>query len=335
MAKQRILYLDVLRVLACGMVLLMHSPHPNSGVPSYVQVPLYFITAAGLVLFFMIIGALLLSTKMSTGAFLKRRIGKIAGPWLFWTLFYIAIDIPKGKSSFGDIEKLFVYVSSPGRHIMWFMFVLLGLYLITPILSRFVSNASRKEILFYLILWCITLALPWFSPYSTLQLGISSPLYYFAGYVGYYLLGYYLHLYKPNIVKYVPLLLVLPLVAKYAYVLLDGQRSDDLFWYLSIPVMLMSIAWFSLFQKICESRPTHSNKRLSVISDCTFGVYLVHLFVMRNLLWKLDFVVYDCGWIGQIIISWALTVLISFGVVYIISFLPYSEFIIGYHQKLS
>ena len=99
--------------------------------------------------------------------------------------------------------------------------------------------------------------------------------------------------------------------------------------------MLMSIGWFGLFKQICESRPTHSNKRLSVLSDCTFGIYLVHLFVMRYLLWKVDFIVYGYGWIGQMALTWILTVSISFGTVYLISFLPFSEFIIGYHQKLS
>ena len=52
MENNRIPYLDVLRVIACGMVVLMHTPHPDAGVPGYIQNPLYFLTAGGLVLFF-------------------------------------------------------------------------------------------------------------------------------------------------------------------------------------------------------------------------------------------------------------------------------------------
>ena len=92
MKSNRIVYLDILRVLACCMIVLMHSPHPDAGVPGYVQVPLYFLTAAGLVMFFMLSGATLLNKEMAVGPFLKRRFGKVAGPWLVWTLFYMAVD---------------------------------------------------------------------------------------------------------------------------------------------------------------------------------------------------------------------------------------------------
>ena len=167
--NQRIVYLDVLRVVACCMIVLMHSPAPNSGVPGIIQVPIYFLTAGGLVLFFMVSGALLLPTNMATPDFLKRRIGKIAGPWLFWTVFYMAINIPESGLNLAELDNLFVYVSSPGRHVMWFMFALMGLYLITPILSRFIQHATRREVEFYLVLWMITLALPWLEPYTGLN----------------------------------------------------------------------------------------------------------------------------------------------------------------------
>ena len=219
---------------------------------------------------------------------------------------------------------------------MWFMFVLLGLYLITPILSKFVINATRKEVAFYLVVWGITLVLPWASPYSTLYLGISSPLYYVSGYVGYYLLGYYLYTYRPKLRTAICFLfIIVPLVARIIYAFLDGQRSSDLFWYLSLPVVLMSIAWFSLIQRKCDSISVGARMRkwLTLLSDCTFGIYLVHLFVMRHLLWRIGFIVNGCGWFGQVVFTWILTMAISFSIVYGLSFLPFSEYIIGYHHK--
>lgn len=333
MEKERIIYLDVLRVLACCMVVLMHTPHPQAGVPGYVQVPIYFLTAAGLVAFFMVSGALLLPTKMQTADFLKRRVGKIVGPWLLWTIFYIVVNINVADWSFVELEKLFVMVSSPGRHIMWFMWALLGLYLITPILSKFVQNASKKEVSFYLLLWCITLALPWLSPYTGLDLGVTSPLYYFTGYVGYFLLGYYLHTYRPNIVKFAPLLVAIPLAAKLVYTLQDGQRSDELFWYLSVPVMLMSVALFTTVQKTCIRMGGDNSRLLTLMSDCSFGIYLVHFFIMRHVIWKIDFIVYGLGWLGQLMMTWTLTMIISFVLTLAISYLPYSEYIIGFTNR--
>lgn len=64
--KIRIVYLDILRVLACCMIVMMHSPHPNAGNPGALLVPLFFITAAGIGLFFMVSGALLLPVKTDT-----------------------------------------------------------------------------------------------------------------------------------------------------------------------------------------------------------------------------------------------------------------------------
>lgn len=339
---QRILYLDILRVASCSAVVLMHTPHPQAGVPGYVQAPIYYLTSAGLVMFFMVSGALLLSTRLNMLQFLKRRIGKIAGPWLFWTIFYMAVNAPFGGFSLEVVKQLFIFVSSPGKHVMWFMFVLLGLYLITPILSRFVQNATCNDIKFYLLLWSLSLFLPWFYPYCKLSLGISSPLYYLSGYVGYFLLGYYLHTYRPKVSSYAVLLIIVPLIAKLIYVLYDGQRSDVLFGYLSIPVMLMSIAWFTLAQKWSDKvvtinpqgRDIKVRKFLKLLSDCSFGIYLIHFFIMRHCIWRIRFIVYGCGWLGQVFLTWLLTMIISFIITYALSFIPFSEFIIGIkHQN--
>ena len=232
-------------------------------------------------------------------------------------------------------------VSSPGRHVMWFMFVLLGLYLVTPILSKFVQNATKKEVVLYLILWVITLVIPWLSPYTRLNLNISSPLYYFSGYVGYFLLGYYLHTYRPNFSRYAIILIAIPMVAKFIYTMMDGQRSDELFWYLSIPVMLLSIAYFTTVQKVFDEkkdkpwayRIVGEGKLLEIISNSSFGIYLIHILSLRWLLWKVDFIVYGLGWIGQMIMTWTLTFLISFLLTWVISYLPYSEYIIGFTSR--
>ena len=331
--KNRIVYLDVLRVMACSLVFLMHTPHADAGTPGIVLVPIYFLTAAGLVMFFMVSGALLLQTNLSVGQFLKRRIGKIAGPWIFWTIFYMTVAIPDSGLTWSEIDRLFVYVSTPGRHIMWFMFALLGLYLITPILSKFVQHSSKKEVRFYLLLWCATLAIPWFSPYTSLDLDITNPLYYLQGYVGYFLLGYYLHTYKPNIAKYAFFIIALTFGARLAYSLMNGERVYDLFWYLSVPVMLESVAIFAYVQKRIENLHLGNCRLLSLLSDCSFGMYLVHIFIMHKFLWKSETILYGFGWGGQILITWLLTLLLSFAVTYAISYLPYSEYIVGFNNR--
>lgn len=327
MKSNRIIYLDILRVLACCMVVLMHSPHPESGVPGYIQVPLYFLTAPCIGLFFMVSGALLLPSTMSADAFLKKRLGKIAGPWIFWTLFYLLVTIFEGRLSEISTET-FVFLSPIGPH-LWFMYVLTGLYLLVPILSPFILSASKKKLQLYLTLWGGTLVLPCF---FTSNSGNYNPFYYFSGYVGYFVLGYYCHTYKPNFARFfIPILLIVVLV-RYGYYLGGGVRGPELFFYLSVPVVLMSVAWFSLVQKTCENR-TRWGVVFAMISNCSFGIYLVHMFVMRCVLWNIDFFTNGIGWVGQLMTSFVITLLISFVLTWLISFLPYSEYIVGFTNK--
>ena len=90
-SQQRIIYLDVCRILACCMIVLMHSPHPDAGNSGLLLAPLSFLTSVGVGLFFMVSGSLLLPVKTSTKYFLKKRLGKIVYPLLFWTFFYFTV----------------------------------------------------------------------------------------------------------------------------------------------------------------------------------------------------------------------------------------------------
>ena len=89
--KNRILYLDIIRILACVMIVAMHAPIPNTGLSSYMLSTDSFLTAPGIGLFVMVSGALLLPVSMPTNLFLKKRIVKIAFPTLFWTFFYLIV----------------------------------------------------------------------------------------------------------------------------------------------------------------------------------------------------------------------------------------------------
>lgn len=149
--RERIVYLDIIRVLACCMVVLMHSPHPDAGISGLILSPLSFLTAAGIGLFFMVSGSLLLPVKIGTGDFLKKRIGKIIGPLLFWTLFYIVIRLLTGNMQTADllISLLSIPFSTQGHGVLWFMYILIGLYLLAPILSPFLEKAGERELRFY------------------------------------------------------------------------------------------------------------------------------------------------------------------------------------------
>lgn len=91
--RKREYYLDVLRIFACLSVILMHSPsvkyvgEPNSFFLSGIS---YFTTPC-IGLFFMVSGALLLPATATATEFLKRRLGRVLLPTVFWSAMYITL----------------------------------------------------------------------------------------------------------------------------------------------------------------------------------------------------------------------------------------------------
>lgn len=338
MKKGRIVYLDMIRVLSCMLVVLMHSPCPGSGAPGYIVVPIYFITAAGLCLFFMVSGALLLPVKMDTFTFLKKRIGKILVPLLFWTLFYLGVSLAFLEKTWNEVwhNILSIPFTRQGHGILWFLYVLIGMYLLSPVISPMLQKASKNEVQFYLLIWGITLCYPLLAPFVVLTTDTYGILYYFSGFLGYFVLGHYLHTYKPQISKLgVVVLMIIPIIV---FVVFNAagiiEKFDELFWYEGLMVAMLCVAFFcgakmviGKFQKIFEGQV------LIMLSNCTFGVYLIHIFIMRRILWKVDLIIHGIGGIGQIVLTWWCTLILSFVLTWAISYLPYSEYIIGFTSR--
>ena len=96
-------------------------------------------------------------------------------------------------------------------------------------------------------------------------------------------------------------------------------------WYLSIPMAMMAAFWFLSAKKIFSSNVPHI---IALISKYSFGIYLIHIFVMRRMVWSWNFVS-KYGSVPQIIMTIILTFVISFAIIYLISYLPFSKYIIG------
>ena len=91
MAKKRNINFDLIRILACLMIVAMHSPIPNENANGMFLSALSYLSAPGVGLFFMISGALILPTHTDLKSFLKKRFSKVFIPVVIWNLFYLAI----------------------------------------------------------------------------------------------------------------------------------------------------------------------------------------------------------------------------------------------------
>lgn len=333
MSNQRDINLDIIRIVACLMVVTMHAPMPNENAIGILNAALSYYNAPCIGLFFMVSGALLLPIKGGGIDFLKRRFTKIAGPTIFWSIFYIACRYFFDGTSEGIAKSILSIPFSPQGHgVMWFMYTLAGLYLIAPIISAWLEQASKKEIEIYLSIWILTTCYPLLKLFLTTQTGETSILYYLSGFAGYFLLGYYLKKY-PKAISYTILLpaiiiaICAPIVCK---ILHFEVNMYDMFWYLSIFVVAMAIGWFCLINNKVQA---YNGKNIPLVSNLSFGIYLTHIFVMRYILWELDIIQNINSYIIQTIIVIIATFIGSLILCYAIARLPFAQYIIGYKIK--
>lgn len=184
---KRIFYLDELRAIAILCVILCHTTRIFTPfLEDHLKIAaMDFLNVAGLVgvpIFFMLSGALLLNRNYDLGEFFKKRFTRLIYPAIFW----IAIAALVGYYFF-DMEEA-IRIITANERFTWFVYEMIGLYLITPVLNGFVKEYKMKGVKFFVIIWFITIILNTAGHFPLGSLELS----YFAGDIGYFMLGYYL-----------------------------------------------------------------------------------------------------------------------------------------------
>lgn len=297
-AKQpRIVWLDVLRLCAIFMVICIHCSDPFNVSPEARSNPEFNLWGGiygsflrpCVPLFVMITGILLLPVKMSFEDFYKKRLLRIAVPFLLWSVLYNlfpwltgVLGLPQStmsdvfayapidaSQSFSDAIKniaLIPFQFNVYTVPMWYLYMLIGLYLYMPFFSFWVEQATVRQKRFFDVLVFfsfLTLCLFFFSPNL---LGVSAwntfgTLYYFAGFNGYLLLGNYLVNDVQEWKWFKTIILSLPVfaigyIATYigfktmtANPECSEQEMELFFLYCSPNVALMTLAFFLLYVK--------------------------------------------------------------------------------------
>lgn len=330
--KERNYNYDIMRVLACIMIICMHAPMPNLNANGIILSTISYFTAPGLCLFFVISGSLLLPIKTDTTTFLKKRLGKVIMPTLVFTILYIILNCINGEQQ--NILRTICSIpfSAQGHGVLWFMYTLIGLYLVAPIISKWLDSASKREVELYLLLWVITLCFPMLKLFVGIDEGNTGVLYYFSGYIGYFILGYYFKKYPESIsLKKLIIPDIIAIIAPIAFKVMHIEIDFySMFWYLSIFVALLCTTIYVLISKIKIKK---RGGIVELISNLSFGIYLIHIAVMRFFIWELDFIININNYILQWIMVVGLTFIISCSIAYVISLLPFGDYIIGYKKQ--
>lgn len=342
--KQRDLSLDLLRIVACVMVVVMHSPIPSDNSDGIILSSLSYFTAPCIGLFFMVSGALILPPPIASESntalpFLRKRLKRVLMPTLVWTLFYIAVKWFDGNMTPCEVltSILSIPFSAQGHGVLWFMYTLMGLYLITPILHAWLRNASEREIRFYLLLWIVAMCYPLLQMFVKVNDTSTGILYYFSGYVGYFVLGYWLQCYGEQLSYKVAALLMCISIAAPIVVKLINIEVDfySLFWYLSVFVAIQCVFWWKTMKRLQTvlRMSDRMKSSLTIFSNLSFGIYLSHIFIMRHFVWHISFVEHINSQLFQIAVVALLTLTLSFVVSLMFGITPLGNAVVGWRKK--
>ncbi|MCX8153918.1 MAG: acyltransferase family protein [Candidatus Bathyarchaeota archaeon] len=302
-ASQRSFIPDVLiRTLAITLVILLHAANTTlkaSSVPVayWWSAVIYKSIALPCVpLFVMLSGALLLKrTKLDEPlrVFLKKRVSRLGLPIIFWSTVYLiwAFFVSQTPITWDNLQRGILYSLFGGAYYhFWFIYLIVGLYLITPILRVIIAHGNMSVIRYFCLLWFVGVAVV---PLIELATGhtLNPIAFVLSGWEGYFVLGWYLKRVKVSLA-----LLYSALIASFSltifgvwvmnYPLSVMGRNNFFFDYLTANVIICSIALFLFLLRFHRDWPgsNHATTRriVQAISSNTLPIFMLHVIILES-----------------------------------------------------
>ena len=286
--KERIFYYDFLRAFAIIAVIICHLEIFYGSNPTAVQTVLkltiHDIGRMGVPIFLMISGALLLRKKYELADFLKRRFTRIIYPYIFWVAL-IAIGIFVIQHDY----KLMFDVATGEFSVTWYFWTLIGIYLAIPVLKAFLDAYGETALKYFLAIWFFTIILKTFNSYP---LFTDFNLDFFAGYIGYPILGYYLDNKEFNLDDK-KIFIVSFIIFAVSFVAIGYSEYANLGlispMYQNVLIVLVSASFYMLIKTIDNMTSFSAikdnliGKVILSISVCSYGMYFSHVLVLKVL----------------------------------------------------
>ncbi len=324
--ENRVLFADYIRVVACFLVMLVHASEnfygaDSSGLAGNVSclaneanrfwVSFYDggLGRISVPLFMMVSAFLLVPMKpgMSMAEFYKKRLLRILPPMIFFMLLYTFLPLLWGgmtwEQSMADLKLLPWNFPSMAGH-LWFMYPLISIYLIIPVVSPWIEKAKAGEERLFLGIFFLSCFLPWIHRFVYAEVwgecfwnGFSM-LWYCSGYLGFLVMAHYIrvHLNWSREKK----------LAIGSLCLVGGAAFTAWsFWWKGVPGVnietpMLEWAWefctpnvavatfgafvlFSLIKPVSKENMGWGTRMVISISKLSFGMYLMHMFFLSNI----------------------------------------------------
>lgn len=317
MKEGRIVFIDYIRVVACFMVMLVHASEnfygaDSSGLAGNVSMLVneanrfwvsFYDGGLGRVAvpLFMIVSAFLLvpvKSGVTMGQFYRKRFMRILPPFFCFMLLYTFLPLAWGgmtlEQSMNDLKMLPFNFPSMAGH-LWFMYPLISLYLIIPVVSPWLEKATAKDERIFIGLFVISTFTPWLHRFVSPEIwgecfwnGFSA-LWYCSGYLGYLVLAHYIrhHINWSRAKK---------LAVGSACFVAGAAFTAWSFWLKGVPGQMIEtpmlewawefctpnvlLATFGLFLVFTCIEKTEAPAVITGISRLSFGMYLMHMFFL-------------------------------------------------------
>lgn len=293
--NSRIAFVDVFRVLLASLIVVLHA----SGIAMSAMAfggrdwsALLFVNSVSRVAvpcFFMLSGYLLLGRDESGLIFFKKRFCAVFVPFLAWSGIYMAWNAYWGVPVVSTVQNI-VNGSGASYH-LWYVYSLVGLYLITPFLRKICPKTVPAGIIAAVA--CVAMVRPlgglvnhcFGTGWTVFQ--YLSPV---EGPIVYFVLGYYL----PQLAletwarRLCAVLFPVGLLVMFSGTLMEsrslGQLTEMYFYQYGLTAMLCAFSLYVLFFAYGNRLIPVRKGLFELLSRGSYAAYLMHVLVI-NCLW--------------------------------------------------
>ena len=293
-------YINKLRVVAIYLVVTAHvaiwlaMDAPAFSLEWWVGSWLFYLGHVSIPVFVMISGALLLDDARceSTGRFYARRLYRVGIPLVVWTAVYLAarVLLHEERLTLARAVSL-VFRAEPYYH-LWFLYMIFGLYLVTPPLRAFVRRSTHRTRLLVIVVGLL-LTNAYFQADALLWNNRRSIFTLFIPFIPYYMCGY--ELLRVDARRVPSWCLALAVVVSALYLAAfsgafmerqGGVGVRYMFDFFTPPAVFLSIGVFwAAYLRDTTAPPLVGLRKTALewLASTTLGIYVLHPLVLDGL----------------------------------------------------
>lgn len=301
--RKRMIHYDLLRIFAAFSVVMLHS-----AAQFWYTLDIYSgewlvansydaVFRFGVPVFVMISGALFLSPdyRLDTRRLYRHNILRFLVIYVVWSCVYGLRDSIVFQAA-DEGWKAVVRELLTGRYHLWFLPMLIGIYMLLPVLKSWVEHAEKRNVQYFLGLFVIFQI----GSETLRALTVTDELHYVldmvdielvCSYTAYFVLGYYLaHFAIGAKLRRAIYLCVIPAVL--CNILLGnylahgaGEPVGAIYDSFGVFTFIIVVALFLFFQEKVSRKSfgEKSSRLIREVSDNTLGIYVMHIGLMECL----------------------------------------------------